>query len=154
MSFYDITTKIREHLIANKQVNTVTEGDIFDVDLNKQTIFPLSHIMINNVTFNDVGITYSMSILFMDVADVSKDNPRDEDEIFYGVDNKHDILNTQLLVANDLVSNLKRADLMQDKYQLNGTPSCEPFEVRFENLLVGWNLTLSIDIPNTITTCP
>jgi len=154
MSFYDITTKIREHLIANKQVNTVTEGDIFDVDLNKQTIFPLSHIMINNVTFNDVGITYSMSILFMDVADVSKDNPRDEDNIFYGVDNRHDILNTQLLVANDLVSSLKRANLMKDKYQLNGTPSCEPFEDRFENLLVGWNLTLSIDIPNTITTCP
>ena len=154
MSFYDITTKIREHLIANKQVNTVTEGDIFDVDLNKQTIFPLSHIMINNVTFNDVGITYSMSILFMDVAVVSKDNPRDEDNIFYGVDNRHDILNTQLLVANDLVSSLKRANLMKDKYQLNGTPSCEPFEDRFENLLVGWNLTLSIDIPNTITTCP
>ena len=153
-SFYDITTKIREHLIANKQVNTVTEGDIFDVDLNKQTIFPLSHIMINNVTFNDVGITYSMSILFMDVADVSKDNPRNEDNIFYGVDNRHDILNTQLLVANDLVSSLKRANLMKDKYQLNGTPSCEPFEDRFENLLVGWNLTLSIDIPNTITTCP
>jgi len=154
MSFYDITTKIREHLIANKQVNTVTEGDIFDVDLNKQTIFPLSHIMINNVTFNDVGITYSMSILFMDVADVSKDNPRDEDNIFYGVDNRHDILNTQLLVSNDLVSSLKRANLMKDKYQLNGTPSCEPFEDRFENLLVGWNLTLSIDIPNTIITCP
>ena len=152
-SFYDITTKIREHLIANSQVNTVTEGDIFDVDLNKQTIFPLSHIMINNVTFNDIGITYSMSILFMDVADVSKDDPRDETEIFYGVDNRHDILNTQLLVANDLVSHLKRGDLMQDKYQLNGTPSCEPFEDRFENLLVGWNLTLSIDIANTITTC-
>ena len=135
-------------------MNTVTEGDIFDVDLNKQTIFPLSHIMINNVTFNDVGITYSMSILFMDVADVSKDNPRNEDNIFYGVDNRHDILNTQLLVANDLVSSLKRANLMKDKYQLNGTPSCEPFEDRFENLLVGWNLTLSIDIPNTITTCP
>ena len=133
MSFYDITTKIREQLIANKKVNTVTEGDIFDVDLNKQTIFPLSHIMINNVTFNDIGITYSMSILFMDVADVSKDDPRDEDKIFYGVDNRHDILNTQLLVANDLVSNLKRADLMQDKYQLNGTPSCEQFEDRSGN---------------------
>ena len=123
MSFYDITTKIREHLIANKQVNTVTEGDIFDVDLNKQTIFPLSHIMINNVTFNDVGITYSMSILFMDVADVSKDNPRDEDNIFCGVDNRHDILNTQLLVAKDLVSSLKRANHRKDKYQLNGKPS-------------------------------
>ena len=154
MSFYDITTKIREHLIANSQVNTVTEGDIFEVDLNKQTIFPLSHIMINNVTFNEIGITYSMSSLFMEVADVSKDNPRDEDDIFYGVDNRHDILNTQLLVANDLVSHLKRGNLMQHKYQLNGTPSREPFEDRFENLLVGWNLTLSIDIANTITTCP
>ena len=67
--------------------------------------------MINNVTFNDIGITYNMSILFMDVADVSKDDPREEAEIFYGVDNRHDILNTQLLVANDLVSHLKRGDL-------------------------------------------
>ena len=153
-SFYDITTKIREHLISNKQVNTVTEGDSFEVDLNKQTIFPLSHIMINNVTFNEHTITYSMSILFMDVADVSKDDPRDEAEVFYGVDNRQDILNTQLLVANKLVSELKRGDLMQEKYQLNGTPTAEPFEDRFENLLVGWNLGLSIDIPNTITLCP
>lgn len=153
MSFYDITTKIKEHLTAHSQVNTVTEGDIFEVDLAKQTIFPLSHIMINNVTFNDIGVTYNMSILFMDVADVSKGDLRDEAEPFYGIDNRQDILNTQLLVANDLVSHLKRGDLMQDKYQLNGTPSAEPFEDRFENLLVGWNLTLSIDIPNTITIC-
>ena len=106
------------------------------------------------MTLNDNGVTYSMCILFMYVDDVSKDDPRNEDQIFYGVDNRQDILNTQLLVANDFVSNLKRGDLMQDKYQLNGTPSCEPFEDRFENLLVGWNLTLSIDIANTITTCP
>lgn len=153
MSFYDITTKIREHLIANKQVNTVTEGDIFEVDLNKQTIFPLSHIITNNVTFNENNISYSMSILFMDVVDVSKADPRDEDEIFYGVDNKHDILNTQLLVANDLVTHLKRADLYRDNYQINGTPTCEPFEDRFENLLVGWNMSLTIDVPNDFTIC-
>ena len=153
MSFYDITTKIREHLIANKQVNTVTEGDIFEVDLNKQTIFPLSHIIVNNATFNENNISYSLSILFMDVVDVSKADPRDEDEIFYGVDNKHDILNTQLLVANDLVTHLKRADLYRDKYQINGTPTCEPFEDRFENLLVGWNMSLTIDVPNDFTIC-
>ena len=82
MSFYDITTKIKEHLNAHSQVSTVTEGDIFEVDLAKQTIFPLSHIMINNVTFNDIGVTYNMSILFMDVADVSKGDLRDEAEPF------------------------------------------------------------------------
>ncbi len=41
--FYDITTKLKDTLEANSQVNVVTTGDIFDIDLNKQTIFPLSH---------------------------------------------------------------------------------------------------------------
>ena len=51
-SFYDLTTKVRDILQSDINVNTVTFGDITEVDLNKQTIFPLSHIMINNVTDN------------------------------------------------------------------------------------------------------
>jgi len=41
--FYDITQKLKDTLEAHSQVNVVTTGDIFDIDLNKQTIFPLSH---------------------------------------------------------------------------------------------------------------
>tara|TARA_R110000822_G_scaffold10354_4_gene39232 strand:- start:374 stop:577 length:204 start_codon:yes stop_codon:yes gene_type:complete len=40
--FYNLSDKIRETLQLDQYVNTVTYGDIFDVDLNKQTIFPLS----------------------------------------------------------------------------------------------------------------
>jgi hypothetical protein len=38
--FYNITKSIKDTLEANSQVNVVTFGDIFDIDLNKQTIFP------------------------------------------------------------------------------------------------------------------
>jgi hypothetical protein len=44
---YRIIKEIKDVLLAEPFVNTVTEGDIFEIDLNKQTIFPLSHIIIN-----------------------------------------------------------------------------------------------------------
>jgi hypothetical protein len=90
-SFYDLTTKVRDILQSDINVNTVTFGDITEVDLNKQTIFPLSHIMINNVTDNGQTLSYNISVMAMDVVDTSKDATTD---IFVGNDNRQDILNT------------------------------------------------------------
>jgi hypothetical protein len=76
-SFYDLTTKVRDILQSDINVNTVTFGDITEVDLNKQTIFPLSHIMINNVTDNGQTLSYNISVMAMDVVDTSKDATTD-----------------------------------------------------------------------------
>jgi hypothetical protein len=38
--FYNITERIRVQLAQDVFVNTITYGDIFRVDLKKQTIFP------------------------------------------------------------------------------------------------------------------
>ena len=46
--FYNVTDKIKDALVAEPFVNTVTFGSIDDVDLNKQTIFPLSHVTVNS----------------------------------------------------------------------------------------------------------
>ncbi len=59
MSYYALLNIIKAELEATNLVNTVTEGDIFQVDLSKQTIFPLSHIMINNATFENNVIRYN-----------------------------------------------------------------------------------------------
>ena len=61
--FYDITTKIKETLESEPFVNTVTYGNIDDVDLNKQNIFPLSHIVVNNTNIDDKVINFSISVL-------------------------------------------------------------------------------------------
>ena len=47
--FYQLTETIKIALLEDKDIETVTTGDITDVNLNKQDIFPLGHIIINSV---------------------------------------------------------------------------------------------------------
>lgn len=152
--FYNITKTIKDTLEAHSQVNVVTFGDIFDVDLQKQTIFPLSHITVNQATFEGQIVRMNITIIAMDVVDETKEDPRDQNEPFYGTNNEQDILNTQLAVINDVVAKLRKGTLYTDLYQLDGNPSCVPFSERFENLLAGWTATFDVLLPNTeISTC-
>ena len=148
--FYTVTQKIKDQLLADPDVNTVTSGDIARVDLAKQSIYPVSHLMVNNVSNNDQVLTFSMSVLAMDVVNVSKEETTD---IFRGNNNEQDILNTQLVVLNKLVQLLRGGDLHQEKYQLEGTPSFEPFYDRFENEVAGWALSFEIIVPNEVEIC-
>ena len=148
--FYQVTETIKEALLSDVNVNTVTTGDITRIDLSKQTMFPLSHLIVNNVNNEDSVLRFSLSVLAMDVVDFSKEEVID---IFRGNNNEQDILNTQLAVLNKLVQVLRGGTLHQDLYQLDGTPNLEPFYDRFENEMAGWALTFDVLIPNDIEIC-
>ena len=148
--FYNITTKIKETLALDDFVNTVTYGDIFEIDLNKQDIFPLSHFIVNSATLNGSVWQFSMSLLCMDIVDESKEDVTDK---FLGNDNEQDVLNTQMAVINRLLELLRRGDLHTELYQLEGTPTIEPFVDRFDNKLAGWTLSFDVLIPNGMTIC-
>ena len=148
--YYQITDTIKTNLLADENVNTVTAGDIFDIDLSKQTIFPLSHIIINSVAIQEQVLSFNITVMCMDIVDQSKDETTD---IFRGNNNEQDILNTQLAVANKLVGLLKKGTLYQNKYQLDGDASCEFFYERFENLLAGVACTFDVLISNGINVC-
>lgn len=148
--FYQVTETIKNQLLADVNVNTVTTGDITKIDLSKQTIFPLAHLIVNNVTNEDNVLRFSLSVLAMDIVDISKEAVVD---IFRGNNNEQDILNTQLAVLNKLVQVLRGGDLHQNKYQLDGSPSFEPFYDRFENEMAGWALTFDVIINNDISIC-
>ena len=148
--YYEILTKLQTELNNDPLVSTVSSGDIFEVDLAKQTIFPLCHIIVNSATFVDNVIQYNISILSMDIVDISKDETTDK---FRGNDNEQDVLNTQISVLNRLYEKLRRGDLYDDNFQVDGTPSLEPFIDRFENKLAGWTMTFNMIVPNTMTVC-
>ena len=69
--FYLVLDKIKNELLTNDSVNTVTTGDLFDIDLNKQNMFPLTHIIINNVGMQEQVLNFQLSILAMDIVDTS-----------------------------------------------------------------------------------
>lgn len=148
--FYNVTDKLKEALLAEPFVNTVTFGSLDDVDLNKQTIFPLSHIIVNNTTVGTKTLTFNISILSMDIVDISKDEVED---IFVGNDNEQDVLNTQLALQTRVLNTLQRGDLYTDLYQIEGDVSCEPFVDRFENKLAGWAATFDVVVQNDMTIC-
>ena len=151
--FYNVTTKIREELEKDEFCKTVTYGDIFNVDLKKQTIFPLSHFMVNNATLNGNIWTFSFSLLCMDLVDKVKDYAEGDPDYFEGVENEQDVWNTQLALANRVLEMLRRGDLYDQLFQLDGQPSCQPFVDRFENDLAGWTVDFTIMIPNGMTIC-
>lgn len=148
--FYQVTQVIKDQLLADVNVNAVTFGDITRIDLSKQTMFPLSHLMVNSVSNEDSILRFNLSILSMDIVNVSKEETID---IFLGNNNEQDILNTQLQVQNKLVQLLRGGDLHRQLYQLDSTPTFEPFYDRFENELAGWSMTFDIIIPNDIEIC-
>ena len=148
--FYQITETIETQLSADVNVNTVTTGDIFDIDLSKQSIFPLAHIIVNSVTLQEQVMSFNITVMAMDIVDESKEATTD---IFRGNNNEQDVLNTQLAVLNKLIMVLRRGDLYSDKFQLEGDPTLEPFYERFDNRLAGYAATMDVVIHNDIDIC-
>ena len=148
--FYQQTETIKTALLEDKDIETVTTGDITDVNLNKQDIFPLGHIIINSVIDEEQVLRFNISILACDIVNQSKELTVDR---FTGNDNVQDILNTQLAVLNKLIQRLRMGNLYTEMYQLEGSPSLTPFYDRFENQLAGWTATMDIMIYNDIYIC-
>ena len=150
MNYFDIIDKLKTHFDGDVLVNTVTQGNLFDIDLSKQTIFPLVHIIVNTASLEGNVVRYNISILAMDIVDITKDEEKNK---FDGNDNELYVLNTQLQVLTRCYELLLRGDLWTDKFQIDGNPTCEPFVDRFENKLAGWTMTTDILIPNGMTIC-
>lgn len=148
--FYNLTQQLKSSLIAEPFVNTITFGSLDDVDLSKQSIFPLTHLIVNSTSVGTKTLRYNISILAMDIVDVSKKQTTD---IFVGNDNEQDVFNTQLALITRIANKLQRGDLYSNLYQVEGEVSCEPFVDRFENKLAGWVATLDVLVQNDMTIC-
>ncbi len=69
--YYHITEKIRDIAVADGYINVVTEGDISEVDLNKQTIFPLLHIVPTNASLGPKTTTIDFTLICLNVVDIN-----------------------------------------------------------------------------------
>ena len=150
-SFYNIIDKIKTVVNAEPFNSTVTFGDISDIDLKKQSIFPLAHIMVNNATINDNYITFNVTLFVMDLVEVSKEA---DTSLFLGNDNTQDVLNTQLQVVNLLQQEMRRGDTFSENFQITTSVIANPIIDSYENELAGWGVTIDIEVPtNELSLC-
>jgi hypothetical protein len=149
-SFYTVIDNIKSAINAEPFNHEVTFGDIAEIDLKKQSLFPLAHIMINTATINNNYVSFNITVFYMDLIDISNQTTKD---YFRGNDNEHDVLNTQLALATRVNRVLQKADLYRDKFELLNVSTCEPFTERFDNKLGGWAVTFDIGTKDEMTHC-
>jgi len=150
MNYYQTLETLRLHFNGDQIVNQISQGDIFGIDLDKKTIFPLVHIMVNSSTAEEFVIRYNITIMAMDIVDITKENDTD---LFYGMDNETDALNAMHSVLIRAYKLMKSGSIWDQKVQIEEAVTLEPFAERFENNLAGWAMTFDLVVPNEMTIC-
>lgn len=149
-NIFALTDAIKAELESNELINQVTFGDLFEVDLLKQNIFPLAHVGMTNATLSQGVAFVNMSILFLDVVDESKEEQTDQ---FYGNDNENYVLNSMFAAATKTISELQRGDLYSRQFQIEQDVNIEFFSERFEDKLAGVGVDFTVTINNTLDLC-
>lgn len=149
-AIFKLTDRIKQELTNNELVNQVTLGDLFDVDLLKQNIYPLAHVGMTSAIISQ-GVAYvEMSILFLDMVDESKEEQTDQ---YYGNDNESWVLNSMFTAATKTINELMRGQSYSDGFQIEENVNIEFFSERFENKLAGVGVDFTVAIPNTLDLC-
>ena len=92
INYLRLINTLEDTLSQMVYVNSVTTGDINEIDLNKRTIFPLVHIIINSVDMGgDSGVlNYNVTIMAMDIVNEFKKDVDDiKNPLLMGNDNEH-----------------------------------------------------------------
>ena len=147
---YRIIDALKTELLSNDFCNKVTMGTLTEIDLAKMTIFPLSHITLDTVTHNENTLSFSITIYNLDIVEVSKDLPSDD---IYGNDNLVYIWTNQLYVINRLVSRIKQSTIYNDGWELENIPVSDFINKEMENMLAGFQTSITITVPNDISKC-
>ncbi len=149
-SYYNVIDSLKTVITEQEQNNNVSQGDIGDIDLSKQTIFPLAHIVVNSASIEENHVSFNVTIYYLDLVDFSK---KDNASLFLGNDNEQDVYNTQLALATRVLRVLQKANLYKDSFEILNASACNPLPKFSDNNLTGWESTFDIAAKDNMTYC-
>ena len=163
-TYNNVIDTLKQLGIEHEQITTTTTGDIYDIDLSKNTLFPLFHINPVSVTTSPSELTYNFQLFVMDAVS-QKDNWTEANlQSATNLSNEQEVLSQCLQVCVDIIgimrhskwqsaSSLNPLDIDDPVYFTEGEFSLEPFTERFDNLLTGWVFSIGIVVENDFQTC-
>ena len=119
-------------------IHTTTVGDIYELDLEKFTEFPLLHVNPVNVQIDEATMTMNFQLFIADI--VTEDTESEED-----------VLSDVLLIVTDILSLLRNQTY--EGFFTEGNFTIEPFVERFDNSLTGWVVNVPIIVDNDYQSC-
>ena len=146
----------------HKVIQTTTTGDIYEIDLNKNTLYPLLHINPVNVQTGQSTLIYNFQIFIMDL--VSEKNTWTSSNYISAsnLSNEQEVLSECLQICTDIIGMLRHSVWQSETNPIDinepimfgeGEFTLEPFNERFDQLVTGWVFTLPIIVQNDFQTC-
>jgi len=160
--YYNVLDYFKTIMINHPQIESVSQGDLFSIDDNAFTFYPLANVTILGANFAPSTTEYQIQII---VADKIKNKNNESNEginyiagtstnamrvPFDGPDDRVDIWANTLGIINDLTSYTQYS---VESFQINDTILNEPFYDRFNNGLAGWSSTFTLTTHNARPRC-
>jgi hypothetical protein len=147
-TYNNLINTLKELGEQHQQISTTTTGDIFSIDLEKNTKYPLMHLNCTSVTAASFGLTYNFQIFVMDLVE-----PDDA--------NEQDVYNDVLQTCIDIISIFRNSkwqaqltlDIDAPVYFTEGDYTLEPFTERFDQSVTGWVFQIGIVVANDFQSC-
>ena len=160
-TYNNVIDTLKQLGIEHDQITTTTTGDIYDIDLSVNTLFPLFHINPVSVTTSASELTYNFQLFVMDAVS-QKDNWTEANlQSANNLSNEQEVLSSCLQICVDIIGIMRHSkwqaagglDIDDVVYFTDGEFSLEPFTERFDNLLTGWVFSIGIVVQNDFQTC-
>lgn len=150
-TYYEVLTAINDTITDMGIVKSITKGSIDQFTTLKKHQYPASHVIVNNFQNDSHSKVYNISIIFMDIVDVSKENITD---LYIGNNNEDDVINSMMLLADRFFEQAKRGDLSElfmviEDESMQG----EIFVDRFEDMVAGVTVTFNLNVDQTMSIC-
>ena len=145
----------------HEQIATTTTGDIYDIDLEKNTLFPLFHINPVNVSTGQSELTYNFQLFVMDAVSERENWTEANLQSADRLSNEQEVLSSCLQICVDIIGIMRHSkwqgagelDIDDPVYFTEGEFTIEPFTERFDNLLTGWVFSIGIVVQNDFQAC-
>lgn len=152
--YYNVLYYFETIMNNHPAIQSVTQGDIFEIDDKEFPAYPLGNILITNASFEGSQTVYTIQLT---VADKIKQKNNESVGVYnkqtipyYGTDDTVDIHANTLAVINDLLSYTEYA---VSNFDVDGVINCEAFKDRFDNGLGGWVATFDLITHNDRPRC-
>ena len=146
-SLFALIDAIKNELDSNVLLNSVSYGDVDEIELLKTNKYPLAHVGISTGTISDSTSTIEMSVIFIQQVDEVKtqEDSFNDSELY--------AQNNMLAAATRLVQVLKRGDLYAQGFQLEDDATVDFFGDRFTDKVAGVTVDMTVTIKNSVSVC-
>ena len=139
--------KVIATALQNAGFKRVTFGQEGEVDLQKQSIYPLAHMTINSNTQTSSISTFSYEITILDLVDVNSESPRDSLNQMSLTTNIEDVFHDLSYKWSVAWRGIKQA--ANNQIELPDSVTLNAGYAEVQNKLAGYTIAFEITIPNT-----